>query len=133
MPFANPTLHPDKPGVSRNGRFSPQCRGYIRQWADLGQGRKVTRQILERAIALKTEEPRRSMPHILHLMEQERGHPLDISPTALWRHLKRLGLSRRAKAPKKGLRRFEALRPGALWQCDVKHGPHLPDSAHPGL
>ena len=99
---------------------------------DLGQGRKVTRQILERAVALKTEEPRRSIPHILRLMAQERGHPLDISSDALWRHLKRLGLSRREKAPKKGLRRFEALRAGDLWQCDVKHGPHLPDPAHPG-
>ncbi len=98
---------------------------------DRHTGRKVTPAMVERARQLKEEEPRRSIPHIVRIMEHERGAPLPVTPGALWRHLRRLGLSARKRAPKEGLRSFEAARTGDLWQSDVKHGPYLPDPNAP--
>ena len=98
---------------------------------DRGTLRKLTPELLERAKELKKEERRRSVLHILHILELERGKPIDITPSALWRHLAKAGLGSRRAAIKEGLRRFEAEAPNDLWQSDVKHGPYLPDPLRP--
>jgi putative transposase len=93
---------------------------------------KLTPEIIERAKALKQDEPRRSVPHILRMIETEREEALDISANALWRHLAKAGLGAKGAAPPAGLHRWESKAPNQLWQSDVKHGPHLPDPLHPG-
>ena len=98
---------------------------------DKGACRKLTPEIVERAKQLKQEEPRRSVPHILSMIETERGEALDITPGALWRHLAKAGMGGRYAAPPAGLHRWEAKAPNQLWQSDVKHGPYLPDPLRP--
>lgn len=94
---------------------------------DRGVLRKLTAEIVERAKQLKQEEPRRSVPHILRIIETERGESIDIAPSTLWRHLARAGLGAKGVAPPAGLHRWEAEGANDLWQSDVKHGPYLPD------
>lgn len=96
-----------------------------------GSLRKLTPELIERAKTLKQEDPRRSIPHIIRMIETERGEVLDVTPDAFWRHLKKVGLSGRKPAPTQGLRRFEAEAANDLWQSDVKHGPYLPDPLRP--
>lgn len=88
---------------------------------------KLSPEILARAVQLKQEEPRRTIPHILRIIETERNEALDISASALWRHLAKVGLGARGAAPPAGLHRWETQKPNQLWQSDVKHGPYLPD------
>ena len=99
---------------------------------DRGVLRKLTPDLIKRAKELKRDERRRSVPHLLRMLELENGEPIDISPSALWRHLAKAGLGSRRAASKEGLRRFEAEAPNALWQSDVHHGPYLPDPLRPG-
>lgn len=93
--------------------------------------RKLTPDIVERAKALKQQEPRRSVPHILRMIETEREEALDITANALWRHLAKAGLGAKGAAPPAGLHRWETKAPNQLWQSDVKHGPYLPDPVRP--
>lgn len=94
---------------------------------DRGRLRKVKPEWLERAKQLKRELPRRSIPHILRMLESEYEQAAGITPGALWRHLAKEGLGGRRRLEKQGLRRWEALAPGQVWQSDVKYGPFLPD------
>jgi putative transposase len=105
--------------------------GLERRKAPRNGPRKINPEIIERAVQLKRQEPRRSVPHILRIIEAERGEPLDITAGALWRHLAKAGLGARGAAPPAGLRRWEANGPNQLWQGDVKHGPYLPDPIRP--
>lgn len=98
---------------------------------DRGTLRKLTPELVERAKELKREEPRRSVAHILRLLETERNETLDVTSGALWRHLAKAGLGSRRATPTAGMRRWEADCPNALWQSDVKHGPYLPDPLRP--
>lgn len=96
-----------------------------------GTLRTLTPELIARAKALKQEDPRRSVPHIVRMIETEQGEALDITPSGLWRHLARAGLGSRSKSAPEGLRRWEAASANDLWQSDVKHGPHLPDPLRP--
>lgn len=96
-----------------------------------GTLRTLTPELIARAKELKQEDPRRSVPHIVRMIETERGEALDITPGALWRHLAKEGLGGRSKRAPEGLRRWEASSANDLWQSDVKHGPHLPDPLRP--
>lgn len=93
--------------------------------------RVLTPDVIARAKELKRDEPRRSVAHIVHMIETERGAPLGVTPGALWRHLAKEGLGSRDRTPPEGLRRWESEGPNALWQSDVKYGPYLPDPLHP--
>lgn len=93
--------------------------------------RKLTPELIARAKELKQADPRRSVPHIIRMIETERGEVLDITASSLWRHLSKAGLGGRSKAAPGGLRRWEAAAANDLWQSDVKHGPHLPDPLRP--
>lgn len=98
---------------------------------DRGRLRKLRPEWIERAVALKREEPRRSVPHILRMLQAEFGDGVQVNPGTLWRHLAREGLGGRAPLPKAGLRRWESRGVGEIWQADVKYGPHLPDPQNP--
>ena len=94
---------------------------------DQGQLRTLKREWIDRAVELKREEPRRSIPHILRMLRTEFDDPIDVTPGALWRHLAKEGLGGRTALPKQGFRRWESSGVGQVWQSDVKYGPHLPD------
>lgn len=98
---------------------------------DQGQLRRLKREWIDRAIALKREEPRRSVPHILRILQAEFDEPIDVTPGALWRHLSKEGLGGRTALPQQGFRRWESAGVGHVWQADVKHGPYLPDPLDP--
>lgn len=90
---------------------------------------------IELAARLKHEVPDRSLDRLIRIMEEmeliERG---TIKRSTLHRVLKAKGLSaRRCRTPDaQDLDRFEADRPGDLWQSDMLVGPWLPDPSRPG-
>lgn len=102
-----------------------------RPQSNRGVLRKLSPEMLERAKALKSEDPRRSAAHVLRILETEQEEAIDITPGALWRHLAKAGLGGRSPIPSDGYERWEAKAPNAIWQSDVKHGPYLPDPLNP--
>src|SRR5690606_14672554 len=62
---------------------------------DRGRLRKLRPEWIERAVALKREELRRSVPHILRMLRAEFGDAVQVNPGTLWRHLAREGLGGR--------------------------------------
>lgn len=113
----------------RTGQFKAMHRPPRR---DKGRTRRVPQDVVEAAVRLKEQEPRRSIPQVVEILERSglltRG---SLHPGTLWRHLAARGLGRRQAAPQKVLRRFEADAPGRLYQGDVKYGPYLPDPRDP--
>lgn len=104
--------------------------------ADWGSRRAIPPDLWAQAVAFKQEVPERSATQVLALLTawcaSVAGDPAAvarISPSTLYRHWHRAGITRRrlhAAAPKR-YRRWEAPAPGALWQTDVMNGPYLPD------
>lgn len=85
-----------------------------------------------KAMALKQEEPRRSIPQVITILERNGDVAVGtLERSTLWRQLAQKGLGGRQPLPEKPLRRFEADLPGRLYQGDVKYGPHLPDPQDP--
>lgn len=95
---------------------------------DKGKARAIKPRILERALALLREEPRRS----LYMLQKLLGAKVKVSRATLHRHLRRQPayprLRARARAggggggPRGRRRRFEGKFPHHIWQCDAK-GP----------
>lgn len=80
--------------------------------------------VLELAVQLKREQPRRSAAQIATVIAERHGH----SPheRTLERHFRRVGLDRELAAQRGALRafgRFEAEAPNQLWTADALHGP----------
>ena len=78
--------------------------------------------VLELAIALKREHPRRTAEQIARIVAQQQGW----APTArtLQRHFARLELNTRPDGnPPAAFGRFEAAEPDELWVSDGLHGP----------
>lgn len=111
--------------------LKPRCR------ADKGRPRVVSPATLDRAEALKREQPRRSARSIATMLTMDSADPVpeaDLAPRTLRRHL----AARGATAPRlldqqrpQPYRRFERPAFGQLWQGDALHGPRLPDPAQP--
>lgn len=100
---------------------------------DQGSARRLPDAVLQAAVALKQQEPGRSVPQVIERL-QLNGlvEPGGLHRATLWRQLARQGLGGRQAPPTgKGLRRFEAEAPGRLYQGDVKYGPYLPDPHDP--
>jgi len=105
--------------------------------ADRGQTRAISPQTLDRAEALKREQPRRSARSIARILSMDQTQPIPevrLAPRTLRRHLAQRG----ATTPQlltqqhpKPYRRFERSAFGDLWQGDAMHGPFLPDPAQP--
>ncbi len=98
--------------------------------SDRGKPRVIDEEIVERACALRRENPRRSVARIIEMLEMN-GDIAEgtLKRSTLSRHLRKQGLSRQAlRDTEEGpYRRFEAKGPNVLWQSDVKYGPYLPD------
>jgi len=91
-------------------------------------------ELLELAVALKTEAPERTgalIAEIIARVERDRGATAGRKPRrapaarTIQRHLARSGLGGRSAAHSgaRSFRRFEAERPNELWIADCMHGP----------
>jgi putative transposase len=99
------------PGVYRRGR------------SDRGQARQKHRELLDRAVVLKKEQPYRSHKAINRILKREFGR--EVPRATLYRHLRQQGATRRKLGVAKEVVRCRWTRdqPGALWVGDFEHGP----------
>ena len=137
--------HSSRHTVSMRSLFRWECQyregGFEalkpRRRADKGQPRAVSPATLDRAEALKREQPHRSARSIATMLTMDSANPVPearLAPRTLRRHL----AARGATAPcllqqqrPQPYRRFERPAFGQLWQGDALHGPRLPDPAQP--
>jgi transposase InsO family protein len=105
--------------------------------SDRGQPRAVSSETLDRAEALKREQPFRSARSIANILAMDSAQPISeeyLAPRTLRRHLAQRGattaqlLTEQRPRP---YRRFERSAFGDLWQGDAMHGPYLPDPSQP--
>jgi len=105
--------------------------------SDRGQPRAVSTETLDRAEALKREQPFRSARSIATILAKDNTQPTPeatLAPRTLRRHLARRGATTAqllTEQRPKAFRRFERSAFGDLWQGDAMHGPTLPDPAQP--
>ncbi len=87
--------------------------------------------ILDVAVALKHEEPRRTAAHITEVLATQGW---SVHPRTVQRHFARLGLNRRpSPAGRRVWSRFEKERPNELWTGDAMHGRFLIRNRKPVL
>lgn len=99
---------------------------------DEGTPRKVSPEVIQRAIMLRQEVPSRSATTIAQILARDPSLP-PIKPSTLRHLLAARGYGRgQGVAPPQPLRRFEWDRVNALWQGDALVGPWLPDPERPG-
>ena len=96
---------------------------FRRARSDRGRPRTKQQPLLDRAVELKKEQPRRSDVVINRILIQEFGRGLPRS--TLYRHLRREGATRRKLgASQQPVRcRWTREQSGALWVGDFEHGP----------
>jgi putative transposase len=96
---------------------------YRRPRSDRGQARAKHRELLDRAVVLKKEQPRRSHKAINRILKREFGR--EIPRATLYRYLRQQGATRRKLGVVKEVVRCRWTRdqPGALWVGDFEHGP----------
>lgn len=96
--------------------------------------RQIVPEVLEKALALKRENPARSVRQIMAILELAGlVEPGALKESTLSRQLRRRGMTKKAleKAPG-AFRRFEADYSNACWQGDVQHTLYLPHPDQPG-
>lgn len=96
---------------------------FRRRRNDRGQARKKQQTLLDRAVELKKEQPRRSDVVINRILKQEFGR--GVPRSTLYRHLRRQGATRRklGVSQQKIRCRWTREQPGILWVGDFEHGP----------
>ena len=103
--------------------------------ADKLQCKQIAPDVLEKAMALKKEQPTRSVRQIMAILELAQFvEPGQLKESTLSRQLRNHGMTRKAleKDPKNTFRRFEALHRNACWQGDVQHTLYLPHPEQKG-
>jgi putative transposase len=103
--------------------------------SDAGKPRAFAPEVLDRAIALREEQPRRTTQTLVDILAHDPDVKLDgpLCVHTLTTHLRRRGKTRRLLAqPGRVYRRFERDHVNSLWQGDAMAGPWLPDPAQPG-
>jgi transposase InsO family protein len=93
--------------------------------SDRGKPRKASQEMIDRAIELKKDQPRRSEETINQFLQQEFHQRLPKS--TLYRHLKRAGATRRKLgiSREKVRRRWTRDHSNALWLGDFEDGPYV--------
>lgn len=92
--------------------------------SDKNQVRVVPRQIIELAIALKKEAPKRSSKMIADIIEKSKG--VKLSERTVRRHLSAHGATAKELTHKTRVYgRFEREKPNELWIGDALHGPKV--------
>ena len=105
--------------------------------SDRGQPRTISPETLDRAEALKRQQPRRSSRSIVKALSMDSTQPIPeetIAPRTLRRQLALRDATTAqllSEQRPKPYRRFERTHFGDLWQGDAMHGPKLPDPANP--
>jgi putative transposase len=97
---------------------------------DAGAPRAFPPEVLDKAIALRQEQPARTTQTLVDILQRDESlalaHPINVH--TLTTHLRRRGKTRRLlDQPAKTYRRFEREHVNALWQGDAMVGPWLPD------
>jgi len=102
--------------------------------ADKLASRRIAPEALEKAIALKKENPARSVRQIMAILEMAGLVPPGaLKESTLSRQLRRRHLTKKALEREPGaFRRFEAEYRNACWQGDVQHTLYLPHPDQPG-
>jgi len=105
---------------------------------DRRQPRAFPPEVLQKAIALREEQPARTTPMIVELLKRdpELKHVqgcAGLNAHTLTTHLRQQGKTRRLLGEKpRSYKRFEREHPNSLWQGDAMVGPWLPDPNAPG-
>jgi transposase InsO family protein len=103
--------------------------------ADKGIPRALPPAVLEKAIALRQEQPARTTPMLVELLQRDPELHLEapLNAHTLTTHLRARRQTRRllAQSPR-AFHRFEQEAVNALWQGDAMVGPWLPDPSQPG-
>ncbi|MGH7744692.1 MAG: DDE-type integrase/transposase/recombinase [Candidatus Dormibacteria bacterium] len=81
---------------------------------------RTAAELLELAVRLHTEAPRRSAAHIAIIVAEQTG--IRLSERTVQRHFARRGLVRGDSSPRRAFGRFEATQPNELWTGDALHG-----------
>lgn len=141
--------HFDIPGSTRRTVSIPTLARWERRYrkngfeglkptprGDQGEPRTISAATLDRAEALKREQPLRSARSIIQALGLDTTQPIaepSLAPRTLRRQLARRNATTaqllQQQRPKP-YRRFERSHFGDLWQGDAMHGPKLPDPAH---
>ncbi len=105
--------------------LKPQSKGPRRRDDVLSES------LLEEAMILRREVPRRSITQLIQILEWEgRVAPGQLKRSTLQARLAEKGYSARQlrwqSASAVGSRRFQRRHRNALWQSDIKYGPYLP-------
>ena len=130
------------PGTSRTHVAEATLRDWVRLYeqgglealkpafrCDHGRTRTLSTELSDRILALREEDPSRSVQTIVamlrHAGELDKGE--HVPPSTVYRMLASRGISRRtSRAPvSKDHRAFAFERPNQCWQSDVMHGPPL--------
>jgi putative transposase len=103
--------------------------------ADAGTPRAFPPELLEKAIALREEQPARTTQTLVDILQRDPHVTLPQPPNVhtLTTHLRQRGKTRRLLGvTAKVYRRFERDHVNSLWQGDALVGPWLPDPQVPG-
>ena len=98
--------------------------------SDRHSPRAFPAEVIQKAMALREEQPARTTPMLVQLLQRDPGLHLDqpLNPHTLTTHLRQLGKTRRLVAQSgRSFTRFERPCPNDLWQGDAMDGPWLPD------
>jgi putative transposase len=98
--------------------------------SDKGCPRAFPSEVIEKAIALREEQPARTTSTLADILKRDPQLSPEQIPNAhtLASHLRSRGKTRRLLAQKpRTYRRFEREHPNSLWQGDAMAGPWLPD------
>ncbi len=103
--------------------------------SDRGCPRAFPSEVIEKAIALREEQPARTTSTLADILKRDPELSLEQIPNdhTLTSHLRSRGKTRRLLAQKpRTYRRFEREQVNSLWQGDMMFGPWLPDPRTPG-
>jgi len=103
--------------------------------ADEGTPRAFPQEVLDKAIALREEQPTRTTQTLVDILARDESLGLDrpINVHTLTTHLRWQGKTRRLLRQNVQVhRRFEREHVNDLWQGDAMFGPWLPDPDRPG-
>ena len=101
-----------------------------RERSDRRTPRAFPAEVVQKAVALREEQPGRTTPMIVQLLQRDPALHLEqpLNAHTLTTHLRALGKTRRLVAQTgRSFTRFERPAPNDLWQGDAMDGPWLPD------
>ena len=97
--------------------------------------RAFSSEVVDKAIALREEQPARTTTMIVNILKKDKSLMLDqpLNAHTLMTHLRMRGKTRRLLANTgRVFKRFEREHANSLWQGDMMFGPWLPDPSQPG-